>query len=326
MLPEESAFWCLVAFVEHIMPSHYFSGELSSARDDQIIFRRIVERQHPDIHAQLQKYEFDISIVTFSWFMTLFVDDIPHEATLQVWDNLLLRGSIVLFQNASAFLSICKEQILAANSRLELFSYMLSLSSQVCERSASQVLSDFERDAHLFLLECMGAIFGHLIVLPSSTHHQVDDYSLLAKASSSDDSITWVYINSQRAQLRDVRDVGHTKKNTEAPDSPTASKPLTRKKLSFAQTAEWWEPLCCSDEVRTLFSATTALCRKMAGSRGITYMRLKRELQQSFSAEVIERNQHVMQKILQVHESRMEAIAGREEQGSADFKFDDVVL
>lgn len=46
-----------------------------------------------------------------------------------------------------------------------------------------------------------------------------------------------------------------------------------KKKLLFTTSAapEWWEPLCISDEVRGLFAATTELCRKMAGSRGITY-------------------------------------------------------
>jgi hypothetical protein len=54
-------------------------------------------------------------------------------------------------------------------------------------------------------------------------------------------------------------------------------------------------------------------------------MRLKRNLLESFPREVIERNQQILQKILQSHESRVQVVAARK-QGPADFKFDDVVL
>ena len=57
----------------------------------------------------------------------------------------------------------------------------------------------------------------------------------------------------------------------------------------------------------------------------IRYMRLKRNLLETFPREVVERNQSVLQKILQSHECRMQVIAARR-QGPADFKFDDVVL
>lgn len=131
ILPEESAFWCLVAIVEHIMPANYFSGCLESARDDQLILKKALECWYPELNEKLQAYEFDISIVTFSWFMTLFVDDIPLQATLRIWDVLLLKGSITLFHFALAYLTVCEDRILSANSRLELFSSMLSLNTQV---------------------------------------------------------------------------------------------------------------------------------------------------------------------------------------------------
>ena len=74
----------MVTFVEHIMPPHYFNGDLASARDDQHVLRKIVQIEHPEIHEMLQRYDFDLSIVTFGWFMTLFADDMSHDVTLQV--------------------------------------------------------------------------------------------------------------------------------------------------------------------------------------------------------------------------------------------------
>ena len=67
ILPEESAFWCLVAFVEHIMPPHYFSGDLASARDDQLVLRKIVQLDHPDIYEALQR-----CVVAFDPFILFY--------------------------------------------------------------------------------------------------------------------------------------------------------------------------------------------------------------------------------------------------------------
>jgi len=291
-LPEETTFWCLVALIEHIMPSFYYSGSLKGGRDDQAILRRMVKRWLPRVDAVLKKFDFDLSLVTFSWFMTLYVDDIPLQTTLRIWDNMLMKGSVVLFQFALGFLRRAEDKILSAKTRLQLFSIMLSIGSQV---------------------------------------NSIEDLDDLTRKAICDSFVTWDYVICKRTQKRKVE--GNEKSDSDSDGMDLTPPPkAAKKRLNFGEQlhGHWWEPLCSSAEVRDLFLATTSLCKSMAGERGLTYMRVKRELIKKFSPKVIERNQSVLQSILRSHEARIESLSANlsstERIEDASFNFDDVVL
>ena len=310
ILPEETAFWCLVAIIEHIMPQGYFSGSLSSARADQQVMRRAVERWCPKISAAMRAHEFDLSVVTFSWFMTLFVDDVPHEVTLRIWDQLLLKGSIVLFQSTFALLKLTEPTVLAATSRLELFSVMLSLSSQS---------KDIHGLMRIATTECP-IDWGFV-----NHHRKMCNTPNLPKISTGDSPG-----NSPERPFTATKTTPSEGTGKAAHRGSGVDGDAHRMRLDFeveedrdGGCSRWWEPLCCSEETRMVFLETTVICRDLASTRGITYIRLKRELVKSFPAEVVARNKAALQSILKTHECRIQALDAAELPGA--YEFDDVV-
>lgn len=92
-MPEEEAFWALVAIVEYLMPPNYYSHNLLGAHVDQHVFRDLLSEKLPRISEVLEKLGIEISL--FSWFLTCFVDNIPVEVYLRIWDVFLYEGNKV---------------------------------------------------------------------------------------------------------------------------------------------------------------------------------------------------------------------------------------
>ncbi|XP_047145794.1 TBC1 domain family member 2B isoform X1 [Hydra vulgaris] len=122
-LDEESAFWCLVAIVEHLMPNDYFSISLLGAQVDQRVFKDLLEEKFPKLFSHLQSMQFDVSLISFNWFLTIFVDFFPTEVALRVWDTFLFEGCKVLFRFALAVFKIFEEDLLKCREAGPLFSF-----------------------------------------------------------------------------------------------------------------------------------------------------------------------------------------------------------
>ena len=61
----------------------------------QRVLKDLVKEKLPAIHAQLETHQVDLSLFTFNWFLTVFVDNIPTETFLRIWDSFLYEGSKV---------------------------------------------------------------------------------------------------------------------------------------------------------------------------------------------------------------------------------------
>jgi hypothetical protein len=124
-MPEEDAFWCLVTIVEYIMPRDYYSANLLGAHVDQHVFRDLLAEKSPRIHAHLEQFGIEISL--FSWFLTCFVDNIPVDVYLRIWDVFLYEGSKVLFRFALAFLKMFEEEILRLDDSVQINTFIRTL-------------------------------------------------------------------------------------------------------------------------------------------------------------------------------------------------------
>ena len=98
---EEPAFWCLGALVEDVLPGYYGNTMLASAVD-QAVLRTFVDSRFPRVGAALDDAGVPLAAVTGSWFLTLYVNHLPWETALRVWDVLLFeRTRRVLFKPLS---------------------------------------------------------------------------------------------------------------------------------------------------------------------------------------------------------------------------------
>lgn len=124
VLPEEEAFWCLVAIIHCIMPEDYYLKPWL-AQVDCYVLNDLLEKKLPRLHKHLMKN--DIQLTLFTWFFTIFVDGFRPELMLRIWDCFLLEGDKVLFRFALSILHISQEDLLEMND----FSTMSSHLSRI---------------------------------------------------------------------------------------------------------------------------------------------------------------------------------------------------
>ncbi|XP_071135491.1 TBC1 domain family member 2B-like isoform X1 [Mytilus edulis] len=123
-LSEEEAFWNLVAIVDFLMPRDYYSKTLLAAQVDQRVLKDLLHDKLPRLYNHFEQLDVDISLFTFNWFLTIFIDNIPTGTFLRIWDSFLYEGSKVLFRFAVAFFKSVEEDILEKTTALQLNHFM----------------------------------------------------------------------------------------------------------------------------------------------------------------------------------------------------------
>ncbi|XP_007461717.1 PREDICTED: TBC1 domain family member 2A isoform X2 [Lipotes vexillifer] len=129
---EESAFWCLVAIVETIMPADYYSKTLLASQVDQRVLQDLLSEKLPKLMAHLGQHRVDLSFVTFNWLLVIFADSLISNILLQVWDAFLYEGTKVVFRYALAIFKYNEEQILRLQGGLEIYQYLRLFTKTVC--------------------------------------------------------------------------------------------------------------------------------------------------------------------------------------------------
>ncbi|KIW99895.1 uncharacterized protein Z518_10823 [Rhinocladiella mackenziei CBS 650.93] len=90
----EDCFWLLVAIIDVILPSQYFSSTLLVARADQVVLRQYVAEVLPKLSAKLDELGVELEACTFHWFLSLYAGVLTGgEALYRVWDVILCLNS-----------------------------------------------------------------------------------------------------------------------------------------------------------------------------------------------------------------------------------------
>ncbi|XP_012576782.1 PREDICTED: TBC1 domain family member 2A isoform X2 [Condylura cristata] len=129
---EESAFWCLVAIVETIMPADYYSKTLTASQVDQRVLQDLLSEKLPRLMAHLAQHRVDLSFITFNWFLVVFADSLISNILLRVWDAFLYEGTKVVFRYALAIFKYNEEEILRLQDNLEIYQYMRFFTKTIC--------------------------------------------------------------------------------------------------------------------------------------------------------------------------------------------------
>ncbi|ETN42214.1 uncharacterized protein HMPREF1541_04155 [Cyphellophora europaea CBS 101466] len=96
----EDCFWLLVAVIDTILPSGYFSGSLLTARADQIVLREYVTQLLPSLSAKLEELGVELEACTFHWFLSLYAGVLTGgEALYRIWDIVLTLHSTEAMPN-----------------------------------------------------------------------------------------------------------------------------------------------------------------------------------------------------------------------------------
>ncbi|NXV15015.1 TBD2A protein, partial [Cepphus grylle] len=121
---EESAFWCLVHIVENLMPADYYSDTLITSQVDQRVFKDFLSEKLPRLMAHFEQYRIDVSLITFNWFLVVFVDSLVSDILLRVWDAFLYEGTKVIFRYALAIFKYNEDEILRIHDSVEIYQYL----------------------------------------------------------------------------------------------------------------------------------------------------------------------------------------------------------
>ncbi|CAL8261923.1 unnamed protein product [Merluccius merluccius] len=123
-LDQEEAFWCLIAIVEVFMPRDYYTKTLLGSQVDQRVFKDLMSEKLPRLHAHFELYKVDFSLITFNWFLVVFVDSVVTEILFKIWDAFLYEGPKIMFRFALALFKYKEEEFLKLHDSTTIFKYL----------------------------------------------------------------------------------------------------------------------------------------------------------------------------------------------------------
>ncbi|KAK1789339.1 hypothetical protein P4O66_015278, partial [Electrophorus voltai] len=121
---EEEAFWCLLAIVQFLVPQDYYTKTLLGSQADQRVFKDFMAEKMPRLVAHLEVHSVDVSLITFNWFLVVFVESLPSDILLKVWDAFFYEGTKVIFRYALALFKYNEEEILKIHDSVEIYQYL----------------------------------------------------------------------------------------------------------------------------------------------------------------------------------------------------------
>ncbi|XP_006888319.1 PREDICTED: TBC1 domain family member 2B isoform X2 [Elephantulus edwardii] len=132
-LEQEDAFWCLVTIVEVFMPRDYYTKTLLGSQVDQRVFRDLMSEKLPRLHTHFEQYKVDYTLITFNWFLVVFVDSVVSDILFKIWDSFLYEGPKVIFRFALALFKYKEEEILKLQDSMSIFKYLRSFTRTILD-------------------------------------------------------------------------------------------------------------------------------------------------------------------------------------------------
>uniref|UniRef100_A0A8C6LU92 TBC1 domain family member 2B n=1 Tax=Nothobranchius furzeri TaxID=105023 RepID=A0A8C6LU92_NOTFU len=123
-LDQEDAFWTLVAIVEVFMPRDYYTKTLLGSQVDQRVFKDLMNEKLPRLHAHFEQHKVDFSLITFNWFLVVFVDSVVSDILFKIWDAFLFEGPKIMFRFALALFKYKEEDFLKLQDSTAIFKYL----------------------------------------------------------------------------------------------------------------------------------------------------------------------------------------------------------
>ncbi|KAH6581260.1 hypothetical protein BASA60_002503 [Batrachochytrium salamandrivorans] len=169
---EKSVFWMLVSIVEYLLPPEMYGSSLEGSQIQQEVLwtwilrhkgakfglgrlSQWLEQAHdgsiksttPQTSTSWQKNPLNdlvqrvnsasscntFSMVTTPWFLALFVNSMPTETVLRIWDCFFYQGEKILFRVALTLLHIHEEQIIACQDIGDAWRLLKDLPKQVID-------------------------------------------------------------------------------------------------------------------------------------------------------------------------------------------------
>ncbi|KAI4347697.1 hypothetical protein L6164_008483 [Bauhinia variegata] len=144
LMPEENAFWTLVGILDDYFDG-YYSEEMIEFQVDQLVFEELVRERFPKLVNHLDYLGLQVAWVTGPWFLSIFMNMLPWESVLRVWDVLLFEGNrVMLFKTALALMELYGPAVVTTKGAGDAVTLLQSLAGSTFDSS------------QLVLTACMG--------------------------------------------------------------------------------------------------------------------------------------------------------------------------
>ncbi|CAL0320675.1 unnamed protein product [Lupinus luteus] len=144
LMPEENAFWTMMGIIDDYFDG-YYSEEMLESQVDQLVFEELVRERFPKLANHLDYLGVQVAWVTGPWFLSIFVNMLPWESVLRVWDVLLFEGTrVMLFRTAVALMELYGPALVTTKDAGDAVTLLQSLAGSTFDSS------------QLVLTACMG--------------------------------------------------------------------------------------------------------------------------------------------------------------------------
>ncbi|XVE69005.1 hypothetical protein DITRI_Ditri09bG0115100 [Diplodiscus trichospermus] len=144
LMPEENAFWTLMGIIDDYFDG-YYSEEMIESQVDQLVFEELVRERFPKLVNHLDYLGVQVAWVTGPWFLSIFMNMLPWESVLRVWDVLLFEGNrVMLFRTALALMELYGPALVTTKDAGDAVTLLQSLAGSTFDSS------------QLVLTACMG--------------------------------------------------------------------------------------------------------------------------------------------------------------------------
>ena len=121
---ELDCFTLMDRVIFHIVPPSYYSSNLKGLRVERLVFKSLIRKYCPEQFAKIEEFS-GFELYFDKWFVCLFIDCLPMELALRVWDMLFYESFKVFHRAAITIIHKLKAEILRTNDFMvlaELFS------------------------------------------------------------------------------------------------------------------------------------------------------------------------------------------------------------
>ncbi|GLT70068.1 hypothetical protein SLA2020_421690 [Shorea laevis] len=144
LMPEENAFWTLMGILDDYFDG-YYSEEMIESQVDQLVFEELVRERFPKLVNHLDYLGVQVAWVTGPWFLSIFMNMLPWESVLRVWDVLLFEGNrVMLCRTALALMELYGPALVTTKDAGDAVTLLQSLAGSTFDSS------------QLVLTACMG--------------------------------------------------------------------------------------------------------------------------------------------------------------------------
>ncbi|KAL9235989.1 hypothetical protein vseg_010705 [Gypsophila vaccaria] len=135
LMPEENAFWMLVGIIDDYFDG-YYTHEMIESQVDQLVFEELMRERFPKLVNHLDYLGVEVAWVSGPWFLSIFMNMLPWESVLRVWDVLLYEGNrVMLFRTALALMELYGPALVTTQDAADAVTLLQSLTGSTFDSS-----------------------------------------------------------------------------------------------------------------------------------------------------------------------------------------------